>query len=321
MSRDPLVSIAMPIHNAARYLSEAIASILAQTYRHWELLCLDDGSTDDTASIVRRWAEADSRIRHIRLPHRGIVATLNHGIGMAAGTYLARMDADDVSLPDRLAMQLDWLERHPELAMVGTAYTVIDAGGTPGKTGRPPTCPADVRRELQSRNCLCHPSMMMRSSSIRAIPGPYREKFVLAEDYDLWLRAVESCSIGNVPHVGLHYRRDLSRTDPERTVIQTVSHLAAQISALARARQLPDPADHWPAADRHALRDEGVSDQDINRQIRRALLATARQASRQGFAEVTRRLVQATRPFTPRGEGLLRQLDWHCRRWRAHWGI
>ncbi len=317
MNRDSLVSVVMPMHNAAAFLAEAIESVRAQTHRHWELLCLDDGSTDATPAIVADFAKVDGRIHPVRLPHRGIVPTLNDGMRLARGPLVARMDADDVCLPCRFATQLDWFRRHPGLGLIGAAFTVIDAEGKPGKAKMPPVNPNEVRNELAERNCLCHPAMMMRAEVIRRIQGPYREAFTLAEDYDLWLRAVESIEIGNVPQVLLHYRRVLSRANPERTITQTISTLAAQVSARARARRLADPANRWASADRCALRAEGIMEGELNFRIRRALLAEARASMRQGFPESARRLIAAACTFKPRGEGLVRQLDWGWRRWRV----
>ena len=307
------ISVVMPMYNAGRHLAAAIQSIRNQSYQNWELFCLDDGSTDDTRRIVEHQQQHDPRIHYVDLPHRGIVATLNAGFALATGSFIARMDADDLSLPNRFELQVTFLNSNPEVAIVGGAYQLIDASDAVWKTCQPPTDPVKIRRELSVRNCLCHPAMMFRRELIESIAGPYRAAFPLAEDYDLWLRASESVLIGNLPDIVLHYRRDLSIARPERTARQTLGRLACQMSARARRSGQPDPAENWYGMNRSELLAGGWQTDDLNFEIRKALFHEARQAKQLGYAPVAASLLTAATHIAPCGTTLRRKLDLYFR--------
>ena len=110
---EAVISVAMPVYNAARYLAEAVRSIQSQTFTTWELIAIDDGSTDDSPTILQGLAAGDDRVRPILESHVGLTSSLNHAIELARGTYIARMDSDDVSLPMRFEQQVAFLESHP----------------------------------------------------------------------------------------------------------------------------------------------------------------------------------------------------------------
>ena len=126
---DPDVTVLMPVRNGARYLEAAVASILAQRLRNFEFIVCDDGSTDDTPDMLARHAARDTRIRVLTLPQPGLVVALNHGMVEARAAWVARMDADDVAWPDRLAVQLATAAAHPEAAGIGCAWRIIDQNG------------------------------------------------------------------------------------------------------------------------------------------------------------------------------------------------
>ncbi|MFD1958687.1 glycosyltransferase family 2 protein [Novosphingobium panipatense] len=128
--RPPRVSVLLPCYNGAAYLEEAVRSILLQTFADFELIVVDDGSTDATADILARMGRRDPRLRVVRQPNGGIVAALNTAIAHARGEYIARMDADDVSFPERFAFQVAWLDAHPATVLVG-GYAVGDPRPTP----------------------------------------------------------------------------------------------------------------------------------------------------------------------------------------------
>lgn len=311
---NPLVSVVLPFHDTAAWLVEAVESIRSQTYDRWELLCIDDGSTDGSADIVARFARFDPRIRLVRLPRGGIVAALNHGIRAARGEFVARMDGDDVALPRRLELQVARLRADRSLAAVGGAFHLIDVRGAVWKTQRPPTVPAQVSRALERGNCLCHSSMLVRRSALAGCDGPYRGQFPLAEDYDLWLRLAERSGIGTVPEVVQAYRRDLAALQPARIARQAVAALGAWHAATARRAGREDPADAWHEADRETLERAGIPAARQARAIRRVLLAEARLARKRGFAESSRALARHAAALAPRGEGLVARLDYA---WRA----
>jgi glycosyltransferase involved in cell wall biosynthesis len=127
----PRVTVLLPVHDAERYLAEAVESILAQSFGDFELLAIDDGSRDGSAAILDAYARRDARVRVVRRPHEGLIATLNEGLALARGELVARMDADDVALPQRLERQAERLDRDPGLLCIGGAFEVIDAGLRP----------------------------------------------------------------------------------------------------------------------------------------------------------------------------------------------
>ena len=179
-----LVSVLLPTHNRAARLERAVRSILDQTLRELECIVIDDGSDDGTAALLRTMT--DARLSVLRQVERGGVArALNRGLASARGRYVARMDSDDVSRPNRLDTQFRWLEAHPDIAVCGTAVRRVDATG--GELGRWPRGMADeeIRAGLFFGNQLAHPTIMAR----RGLPDfVYRPETEPAEDYDLWLR-------------------------------------------------------------------------------------------------------------------------------------
>jgi glycosyltransferase involved in cell wall biosynthesis len=196
----------MPAFNAAKYLHEAIDSILAQTRPDFELLVLDDGSTDATPAIARRHAERDARVRLVRRPNRGMANSLNELLGMARGRYVARMDADDVALPRRFEMQVRFLEDEPAVVCVGGAFELIDEKGRYLTTLKCPTSDDEIQRMiLAGRGAIAHPAAMMRTEALRRIGG-YDACYDPADDIDLWLRLGEAGALANLEEPVLRYR-------------------------------------------------------------------------------------------------------------------
>jgi glycosyltransferase involved in cell wall biosynthesis len=188
MSSSPKVTVLMPLYNDARFLREAIASILTQTFTDFELLIIDDGSTDGSAEIAASFN--DPRIRLVANgTNLGITASLNRGIDLAAGEYIARMDSDDISMPTRLAAQVGYLDKHSECAMVAVTVTMFDEDGqvcgTWADDRKTPTW-EEIRRFLPRANCIAHPGIMIRKSVLSCYRYDVRHR--VAQDYDLWLR-------------------------------------------------------------------------------------------------------------------------------------
>jgi glycosyltransferase involved in cell wall biosynthesis len=241
----PVISVIMPVRNAARWLPEAMESVLAQQFREFEVLVIDDGSDDGTPALLADVARTESRIGVLRQPARGIIAALNLGIATARAAYIARLDADDRARPDRLARQLAFMQAHREIVLVGSAAEVIDAAGAPIGRIVPPTEPARLARRLRRGNPFIHSSVMMRTEVVRELGG-YRRPFAAAEDYDLWLRMAEIGGIANVPQTLIAYRRHQSNLSRHQAVRQAFSVRLAQRSAMLRARDGHDPADALP---------------------------------------------------------------------------
>jgi glycosyltransferase involved in cell wall biosynthesis len=205
-SFDPQISVVMPVYNAQEFLAPAMQSILDQSFDDFEFIIIDDGSTDATAAIISQQSGRDSRIRLLRQEHAGTTAALNHGIREARGKYIARMDADDISLPDRFEKQVSFLEDHPEMCAVGAWTLRIDQDGDPLCVKQWHTDHAEIVAWLEKGlQGLPHPTAMIRTEAIHRIGG-YCEEYPLAQDLDLWLRLSETAKLANLPEVLLKYR-------------------------------------------------------------------------------------------------------------------
>ena len=185
----PRVSILLPVYNGELFVREAIASILAQTFQTYELIVIDDGSTDNSAVIVVEYQKADDRVQLYRQPNnQGLIATLNHGLQLVRGDYLARMDADDLSLPDRLTQQVHALDEDPTLVIIGSAYELIGPKGDFKRIDRFPVHDTSIRWQLLFNSSFAHSSVMVRMDALRRNGLGYNPQSVHAEDYDLWSR-------------------------------------------------------------------------------------------------------------------------------------
>lgn len=197
----PIVTVLLPVYNGERYLREAIESILAQTLTAFELLLVDDGSTDQTEAISRSYD--DPRIRVVRHERNaGLVPSLNAGLERVSTKYVARMDADDVALPHRLEAQVAFLETRPDMAACGTwARQLVD--GRLRAVVRRPTG-ACLRQTAWRPVPILHPTATFKTEVLQALG--YRPEAIHAEDYDLWLRLCRHHEIDNIPLVLLHHR-------------------------------------------------------------------------------------------------------------------
>jgi glycosyltransferase involved in cell wall biosynthesis len=235
----PTVSVVLPVRNGIRFLPEALESILEQTFGDFELIVMDDGSTDGTMELLDGYRKRDSRIHVYRREHRGLVASLNEGRALASGRYVAIMHADDVAFAERLERQVRHLDANPPLALLGTGHTQIDSEGLRrGKTSYPAS-PEEVAQRLASKNCIAHPTVMFRRAMLDRV-GSYRAPFFPCEDYDLWLRASEVYPLANLPEPLLAYRvheSSVSRTHLRQGVIAL---FAAQTAASLRRKGADD---------------------------------------------------------------------------------
>lgn len=198
----PKISVVMPVYNGEKYIFQAIKSILDQTERDFELVIIDDGSTDPTERIISQFS--DERIRYIKLGHKGIVHALNMGIQNSTGMYIARMDADDVSHARRLKLQSEYLDQNADIAVCGTWAEEIDEDGKEiGSMVFPPLSPSPTSMLLH--NPFIHPSVMIRRTMLENV-GYYKEFFRHAEDYELWTRLLSKYKGANIPQKLLKYR-------------------------------------------------------------------------------------------------------------------
>ncbi len=213
------VSVLLPVYNGERYLRDAIGSVLSQTYTQFELLLLDDGSIDRSLEIMREFAARDARVRLISRANRGLVATLNELVDAAQGELIARMDADDVCLPDRFERQMRFLTDNPAVVCVGGDVELIDEAGRFLTTLR--MLPEDAQIQdmaLRGHTTICHPCAVMRKSCVKAVGG-YRQACYPTEDLDLWLRLGEVGRLANLRGPVLRYRlhtASISGSDAKR---------------------------------------------------------------------------------------------------------
>jgi glycosyltransferase involved in cell wall biosynthesis len=203
----PLVTVLLPVYNARPYLAETLASIFTQTYTHFELLAIDDGSTDGSADLLR--AVTDPRLRVMEHgSNQGLIATLNEGLALARGNYIARMDSDDVMHPERLQRQVENLELHPDIGVLATFVDLVNADGeTTGMwdIDRATADEASISAMLPRTNCIAHPSVMIRRSALGEMRYDPRQQG--AEDWDLWLRMLARGALfAKLPEALLKYR-------------------------------------------------------------------------------------------------------------------
>ena len=242
----------MPVRNAARFLGRAIDSIRCQSFGDFELLLIDDGSTDESPALLARHAEADPRLRVVTGAAAGVAAALNHGIEAARAPLIARMDADDEAEPERLARQVDFLAGKPDLALVGSGFHFIDAEGNVGGSYVPTTAPALIRDGLLLGNRIAHPTVMMRRAAVLAVGG-YRPIFTACEDYDLWLRLSEHYDLANLPDLLLRYRHHGDQVSGRNISAMLLQSVAARHAARARRAGKPDPLEEVTEIDAAAL--------------------------------------------------------------------
>ena len=220
ISPPPIVSVLLPVYNGDRYLSEAIESVLTQSFRDFELLIINDGSTDRSRQILERYAAQDDRIRLIHRENRGLIQTLNEMVALAQGEFLARMDADDIALSDRFALQVNFLQQHPEYVCVGGAYDLIDPKGrTVLHLTMPETNPEIQQAILLGKTIINHPCALIRRSALQQIGG-YDETMQTVEDLDMLLRIGEVGLLANLPNPVLKYRFHMQSVSGKRSDFQ-----------------------------------------------------------------------------------------------------
>ncbi len=241
-SSAPAVTVATSVYNAAQTLGPAIESVLAQTFGDFEFLILDDGSTDDSLAIAQAYAARDPRVRPIAMPRQGLVRSLNQLFAQARAPLVARFDADDICMPERLARQVAFLAEHPDHGLVACETTFIDETGAPAPNPpiQRPHDHAAILAALEHGPILCHSAVMVRTDLVRAAGG-YREVFIHAEDYDLWLRLASETRMANLAECMLAYRITPGQVSSRHVVAQARNAAIAWLAHGARARTGSDP--------------------------------------------------------------------------------
>jgi len=200
----PLISVVMPVYNAERYLDESIQSILNQTFKDFEFIIINDGSKDSSFILLKKYRNMDKRIIIINnKKNLGLHISLNKGLKIAKGKYIARMDADDISLKDRFRIQFDYMERNPEIFLIGGSAIIIDENGEKMGSLLKGDNSKKIRKKLLKSNPIIHPSIIFRNTG----EFFYRDKFVCSEDYDLYLRMIsKEKKLQNIKPFLLMYR-------------------------------------------------------------------------------------------------------------------
>lgn len=201
----PTVSVILPVFNAERYLKYAVDSILDQTYKNFELIIVNDGSTDGSRALIEAYAKSDDRIVAIHQENIGLVATLNKAVKLAKGTYVARMDADDISLPRRLELQVALMDKNKKAVLCASCFDVINEHNEFVRLSTAPAFNEDLKRSMHLYNPIAHGSVMFRTEAfIKA--GGYSSEVGPVEDYDLWIRLASIGDFIYSPHSLFRWR-------------------------------------------------------------------------------------------------------------------
>lgn len=254
MAKEPRVSVVMPVYNGERFLAAAVESILSQTFSDFEFIIVDDGSIDRTAEILATYAHRDSRVRVVRMTtNRGVTVALNNGIRLSRGELIARMDADDVSLPNRFERQVQYLAAHPDIAVVGSWFYPIDRDGRRSGVHYYPIEPGLVAWSMLFYNSLAHPTVMMRRSAIDVAVAYNEEYKNVEQDYDLFSRLSHVKRLANIPEPLLLYRSwegNVSKRPDQanRILCNVASSLGVELTAVDASGLLGLSKDRYPSA-------------------------------------------------------------------------
>lgn len=256
--RAPRVTILMPVFNGEKYLAVAMESILCQTFRDFVLLVIDDGSSDSSLAIAQSFD--DPRIRVERNPgNMGLVKTLNRGLDLVQTEFVARMDSDDISLPQRLEKQVAFLDENPDIGMCGTAYELFH--DSVRQTIRPPCRHEEIVYGLLDDNVFLHSSVIVRMEVLNRHGLRYSEGYRHAEDYELWARLARHTHIGNLPEVLVRYRSHPENVSNTNKPEQIATRDRVRLDHLASFGLAPDPDQKALHIDLFSLAFQGSPDQ------------------------------------------------------------
>jgi FkbM family methyltransferase len=261
-AREPLVSVVMPVRNAEQFLCEAIDSVLTQSLSELELIVVDDGSTDTSGAIMADYAFADPRVVVVQQEGKGIGAALNRGFAVARAPYVARLDADDVALPDRLEHQRRFLIENESAALVAGGSQLIDEHGRTLLEALPPAGDAALRKALADVTPFAHSSVMLRKTAFDRVGG-YRSMLASAEDLDLWLRLADYYELAALAEIVVLYRMHPRQATVRELELQALCCVAARAAARERAAGRTDPLESLESLDRETVTELGSSEAEI----------------------------------------------------------
>jgi glycosyltransferase involved in cell wall biosynthesis len=237
----PVVSVVLPVYNAEQYIAAAVQSVLDQTFKDFEFIIIDDGSTDRSTEILQVLARKDPRIKLISRPNTGYVIALNEALAMARGEFIARMDADDICLPTRFEKQVAYLRANPDVVLLGTHVAQMDVAGL--VIGPMPDVAFGheaINEALLRRGWpIVHPAVMMRTDAVRKVGG-YVVEYCPNEDHDLFLKLGEVGQLENLPEVLVHYRKHDASQSAQK-MEQTITIVSRIIIEACRRRGISVP--------------------------------------------------------------------------------
>lgn len=243
-NKAPLVSVIMAVYNTDQYVKEAIESIQTQTLSDFELVIVDDGSTDNSPAIISDLAGRDSRIKLFRQENAGIGAATARAISESSGAYIAIMDSDDISLPNRLSLQKNFLDRHPDIDAVGSQWRMLSANGLDFGIDTHPLDSETITTLMFNHFALHHPTTMIRRKAIEKVGGYNSDRSCIVPDYDLFMRMqLAGCKFANLPQVLFIWRLNPSSTTRSKSAAQAVSVAYVRDEGFAKLlRDHPDQA-------------------------------------------------------------------------------
>jgi hypothetical protein len=281
MSSAPQLTVLMPVYNGADYVAESIETILGQTFTAFEFLIINDGSKDGSQAILEEYAARDSRIRLVQQVNMGLAGTLNKGLALAQGRFVARQDQDDLSAPDRLGKQFAWMQAHPDCVLLGTRAAIWEDRVPTRRTHEHPVFNSVLKLDLLFNNPFVHSSVMLRRKAVLDLGGYCTDRSRQPpEDYELWARIGRSRGrVGNLPERLLVYREaanSMSRTGDNPFQSKLVL-LCAENLALSSG---------LPAADRHCTDIAALVHQAPQARSRRPDLAAMQAVLRRCFERI-----------------------------------
>ena len=249
----------MAVCTVERFLAEAIESVLRQSFTDFEFIIVDFGSTDNSKVIAASYAAKDDRIRLSEIPNCVLPAARNAACALARGRYIAVMDADDICLPDRLRWEVEFMEQHPKVGLLGGAVEWIDDGDRLLGRQDVPCEDLEIRSAFITHCPFWHPTVLVRREAL-VQAGGYREAFVFAHDYDMELRVADHVDCANLDRVVLKYRIHPAQVTFRKQGLQTLCKIAAQVSANSRRECARDPLNGVGEITSSLLNELGVSE-------------------------------------------------------------
>jgi glycosyltransferase involved in cell wall biosynthesis len=249
----------MPVRDGERFVGEAVESVLGQTLADLELIVVDDGSTDSTPALLAGFARADARVRVLTQAVGGLTSALNAGCALVRAPLIARLDADDAALPDRLERQAAFLDAHPDVALLGGGIVLVDEAGREFDRE-----PGRAAPDLSEQNELVHGTVVMRADAFRALGGYRLDQ---SEDYDLWLRFDERHRVAALAEPVIRYRVHSGQFSVTKLGRQALGARCVRAAAVARRAGRPDPLEGVERLDAAVAARLGVSQEEVDRDV------------------------------------------------------